>query len=219
MEKFDRRNTYQYKLKESKFDELKNLGSLLIGEHKDVFKRAYGSLLGVLMTKMDPRDQFPYIGVVEFPEVVVVAQALHLEKNLVEANLRTKGNVRGFTSKFLFEKDISFASSGSQDAFYDVFALIIYGIEIEETHVVDNIDEQEPEYKGPPLNFHITAPPVQPNPYAATMVPPFPNNPTLQYAYYGAPLTPNVQHGGQITQDGTSVASTLNLALMHKMFP
>ncbi|KAI5399938.1 hypothetical protein KIW84_065037 [Lathyrus oleraceus] len=29
MEKFDRRNTYQYKLRESKFDELKKLGSML----------------------------------------------------------------------------------------------------------------------------------------------------------------------------------------------
>ena len=44
MEKSDRRNTYQYKLRESKFDELKKLGSLLISEQKDVFKRAYGNL-------------------------------------------------------------------------------------------------------------------------------------------------------------------------------
>lgn len=55
MEKSDRRNTYQYKLRESKFDELKKLGFLFIGEQKDVFKRDYGNMLGVLMTKVDPR--------------------------------------------------------------------------------------------------------------------------------------------------------------------
>lgn len=51
MEKSDRKNTYQYKLKESKLDELKKLGALLIGDHKDAFKKAYGNLLGVLLTK------------------------------------------------------------------------------------------------------------------------------------------------------------------------
>lgn len=45
MEKYDRRNTYQYKLRESKFDELNKL----------IFKKAYGNLLGVLLTKVDPR--------------------------------------------------------------------------------------------------------------------------------------------------------------------
>lgn len=54
MEKSDQRNTYQYKLRESKFDELKKLGSLLVGEQKDIFKRVYGNLLGVLITKVDP---------------------------------------------------------------------------------------------------------------------------------------------------------------------
>lgn len=54
------------------------------------------------------------------------------------------------------------------------------GVEKEETHVVNSAEEQEPEYMGPPLNFHISVPPVQPNPYAfATMIPPFPNNITL----------------------------------------
>lgn len=57
-----------------------------------------------------------------------MAQDLHLEKNLVESNLRTKGNARGFTSKFLFEKATLFASSGSWDAFSTVFALLIYGL-------------------------------------------------------------------------------------------
>lgn len=114
-----RRNTYKYKLRESKFDEINNLGSLLIGEQRYVFKKAYGNLLGVLLTKVDPglilsfaqfydpmlhcfmfqdfllapileefshiicipvRDHVPYMSTDGFPEVVVIAQALHLRK-------------------------------------------------------------------------------------------------------------------------------------------
>ncbi|XP_050918457.1 uncharacterized protein LOC127135871 [Lathyrus oleraceus] len=167
MEKFDQRNTYQYKLRKSKFDELKKLGSLLVCEKKYVFKRDYGNMLGVLMTKVDPkliltfaqfydptlhyfifqycllaptleefshivhipvRDQAPYMGYVGFPKVDLMAQALHLEKNLVKSNLRTKGNIRGFTLKFLFEKATLFARSESWDALYAMFAILIYGL-------------------------------------------------------------------------------------------
>lgn len=152
MERSDRRNAYQYKLRESKFDEMKKLGSLLIGEQRDIFKKAYGSLLGVLLIKIDPgliltfaqfydptlhcftfqdfllaptlgefahiiciiaRDQVPYMGTDDFPEVVVIYQALYLKKDVIESNLCVKGNVRGFPSKSLFEKAILFASSGS----------------------------------------------------------------------------------------------------------
>lgn len=74
------------------------------------------------------RDQVLYMGTVGFPEVALVAQALCLENNLVESNLCTKGNVRGFASKFHFEKDTLFSSSGSWDSFYDVFSLLIYGL-------------------------------------------------------------------------------------------
>ncbi|XP_050909868.1 uncharacterized protein LOC127123709 [Lathyrus oleraceus] len=167
MEKYSRRNTYEYKIRESGFDELQKLGFMLIGEQNDVFKRAYGNLSGVLTTKIDSgliltfaqfydptlhcfmfqyfllaptleefahivcipvRDQIPYMGVVGFPKVTLVAQALHLEKNLVKSNLRTKGNVKGFTSKFLFKKATLFDSSGSWDAFFVVFSLLIYGL-------------------------------------------------------------------------------------------
>lgn len=167
IKKFGRRNIYQYKHRESKFDEFKKLGSLLVGEQKYVFKRVYGNLLSVLMTKIglgliltfaqfyDPtlhcfmfqdfllaptleefahifrllvRDQVPYMGTVGFLEVALIAQALRLKKNMVEYNLRTKGNIIGFTSKFIFEKATLFASSGSWDSFYVVFSLLIYGL-------------------------------------------------------------------------------------------
>lgn len=96
------------------------------------------------------------------------------------------------------------------------------GVEIEETHVVnvDSAEDQEPEYRGPHLNFHISALSVQPNPYAfAVMVPAFLNNIALQYAHYGAPLSPNVQPGGHIAQEDTPAAQTLNPTLMYQMFP
>lgn len=53
------------------------------------------------------------------------------------------------------------------------------GFEVEETPTIndDNVEGQEPECKGPHLNFHISTPPVHPNPYAsAALVPQFPNN-------------------------------------------
>ncbi|XP_050875913.1 uncharacterized protein LOC127079572 [Lathyrus oleraceus] len=134
MEKSDRRNTYQYKLRESKFGKLKKLGSLMVGEYKDMFKRDYDFPLAPTLEEfahifhIPDRDQIPYIGAMGFPEVALVAQALRLEKNLVKVNLHTKGNVRGFTSKFLLEKATLFASSGSWDALYIVFSLLIYGL-------------------------------------------------------------------------------------------
>ncbi|XP_050893349.1 uncharacterized protein LOC127099511 [Lathyrus oleraceus] len=57
-----------------------------------------------------------------------MAQDLHLDKNLVESNLRTKGSARGFTSKILFEKANLFASSGNCDAFSVLFALHIFEV-------------------------------------------------------------------------------------------
>ncbi|XP_050920265.1 uncharacterized protein LOC127137901 [Lathyrus oleraceus] len=74
------------------------------------------------------RDQVPYMGTVGFLEVALVAKTLRLKKNVVESNLRAKGNIIGFTSKFLFEKATLFASSGSWDSFYVVFSLLIYGL-------------------------------------------------------------------------------------------
>ena len=53
MEKFDRRNTYQYKLSDSNFDELRNLADFLVDGHRTTFKKAYGNLLGVLSTRED----------------------------------------------------------------------------------------------------------------------------------------------------------------------
>ena len=53
MEKTDRRNTYQYKLRDSKFDELRKLSDFLVDDYRVTFKKAYGHLLGVLATRED----------------------------------------------------------------------------------------------------------------------------------------------------------------------
>lgn len=64
------------------------------------------------------------------------------------------------------------------------------GVETEETRPsgvnVDNVEDQEPEYKGPPITFQIPATPAQS----------FLNNIALQYVHSGAPLGPNMQPRG-----------------------
>lgn len=77
----------------------------------------------------------------------------------------------------------------------------IQGVETKEIHPptvnVDSVEDQEPEYRDPHLNFHIHAQSIQPNPHAtAAIVPSFSNNDARQYAHSGAPLAPNVQPGG-----------------------
>lgn len=162
MEKFDRRSTYQYKLRESKLDELKKLGALLIDNHRDAFKKTYSNMLAILLTKEDTaliltfsqlydlilhyftfqdfllahtleefahllcipvKDQVPYMSTYGFPESAVIAQDLHFNREVVDSNIRTKGNTRGFPSKFLIEKATLFADSGRWDAFYVNFSI------------------------------------------------------------------------------------------------
>lgn len=58
----------------------------------------------------------------------MIAQTLYLKKEVVASNLRTKGNTRGFPSKFFIEKATTFADIGSWDTFYAIFSLLIYGV-------------------------------------------------------------------------------------------
>ena len=60
MEKTDRRNTYQYKLRDSKFDELRKLNDFLVDDYRVAFKKDYGNLLGVLDTREDARFIFTF---------------------------------------------------------------------------------------------------------------------------------------------------------------
>lgn len=57
-----------------------------------------------------------------------IAQALCMKKDLIESTLRIKGNTYGLPSKLLFENATMFSNSGSWDAFYVSFALLISGL-------------------------------------------------------------------------------------------
>ncbi|XP_050889442.1 uncharacterized protein LOC127094682 [Lathyrus oleraceus] len=167
MDKTDRRKTYQYKLRDSKVDELRKLSECLTEDYRVAFKQAYGNLLGVLSTKEDSglmftftqfydptlhyftfqnfllaptlkefahllqlpvKNQAPYMIEENFPDSANIAQALCMKKDLIESTLHINGNTQGLQSKFIFENAVMFANSGSWDAFYASFALLIYGL-------------------------------------------------------------------------------------------
>lgn len=72
------------------------------------------------------KDQVPYTSLDVLSECALIAQDLHLKKEVVESNIRTKDNTRGFLSKIMMDKATIFADSGSWDALYAIFALPIY---------------------------------------------------------------------------------------------
>lgn len=59
------------------------------------------------------KDQVPYMNEYNFPDSIVIAQALHMKKDLIDSSFRVKGNAKGLLSKFLFEKATLFANNGS----------------------------------------------------------------------------------------------------------
>lgn len=167
MEKSNIRSTFQYKLREPKLDELKKLGDHLVDDHMDTFKKAYGNLLSILLTKeyidliltfsqfydlalhyftfqdflLAPtleefayilpipfKDQVTFIGFDGLPVSALIDQVLHLKKEVVESNIRIKGNTRGFPSKFMIGKATKFIDNGRWDALYAILSLLIYGL-------------------------------------------------------------------------------------------
>lgn len=83
----------------------------------------YSHILGIRI-----KNQVPYIRTKELPEYRELAEALHMGKKEIELNLKPKGGIHGFTSKFLIDKAITFAEAGSWTAFNAHLALLIYGI-------------------------------------------------------------------------------------------
>lgn len=63
-----------------------------------------------------------------FLESAVIAQALNIKREVVDSNIRTKGNTRGFPPNFLIEIATLFSDSGNGDAFYANLAILIYGL-------------------------------------------------------------------------------------------
>ncbi|XP_050876466.1 uncharacterized protein LOC127080177 [Lathyrus oleraceus] len=83
----------------------------------------YSYILGIKI-----KNQVPYIRTKELPEYRELVEALHMGKKEIELNLKPKGGIHGFTSKFLVDKVITFAEAGSWTAFNAYLALLIYGI-------------------------------------------------------------------------------------------
>ncbi|XP_050878065.1 uncharacterized protein LOC127081879 [Lathyrus oleraceus] len=83
----------------------------------------YAYLLGIPVS-----DRVPFCGLEGILESQVITEAIHLKKFDVDANLTVKGGIIGLTSKFLMEKDFSFANVGSILAFETILALLIYGL-------------------------------------------------------------------------------------------
>ncbi|XP_050895131.1 uncharacterized protein LOC127101722 [Lathyrus oleraceus] len=83
----------------------------------------YSHILGIRI-----KNQVPYIRTKELPEYRELSEALHMGKKEIESNLKPKGGIHGFTSKFLVDKAITFAEAGSWTDFNAHLALLIYGI-------------------------------------------------------------------------------------------
>ncbi|XP_050877468.1 uncharacterized protein LOC127081232 [Lathyrus oleraceus] len=83
----------------------------------------YSHILGIRI-----KNQVSYIRTKELPEYRELAEALHMGKKEMESNLKPKGGIHGFTSKFLVDKAITFSEAGRWTAFNAHLALLIYGI-------------------------------------------------------------------------------------------
>lgn len=57
------------------------------------------------------KNRVPYVCTKELPKYRILAEALHLGKKEVELNLKPKGGIHGFTSKFLVDKATTFADA------------------------------------------------------------------------------------------------------------
>ncbi|XP_050920005.1 uncharacterized protein LOC127137600 [Lathyrus oleraceus] len=83
----------------------------------------YSHILGIRI-----KNQVPYIRTKELSKYQDLAEALHMGKKEIELNLKPKGGIHGFTSKFLVGKAIAFSEAGSWTTFNANLALLIYGI-------------------------------------------------------------------------------------------
>ncbi|KAI5444524.1 hypothetical protein KIW84_012961 [Lathyrus oleraceus] len=83
----------------------------------------YPHLLGIPVS-----NKVSFSGLEEIPRSQVIADALHLKKYEIDANMMKKGGIRGLTSEFLICRDISFAQVGGMDVFEAIFVLLIYGL-------------------------------------------------------------------------------------------
>lgn len=74
------------------------------------------------------KNKLPFMGFEGTLEHEVIADALHMHKKEVTANLRVKGNTKGFPLNFLIERAYTLLEAQSWEACYATIALAIYGI-------------------------------------------------------------------------------------------
>ncbi|KAI5411191.1 hypothetical protein KIW84_056360 [Lathyrus oleraceus] len=83
----------------------------------------YSHLIGIPIL-----DQVPFSGLESIPSAREIASLLHIDEDLIRANLTTKGGIRGFPSEFLITQATFYGKARSEDAFEALFVLLIYGL-------------------------------------------------------------------------------------------
>ncbi|XP_050919191.1 uncharacterized protein LOC127136701 [Lathyrus oleraceus] len=74
------------------------------------------------------KNQVPYVRTKELPKYQDLVEALHIGNKEVELNLKPKGGIHSFISKFLVDKVIAFAEARSWTTFNANLAILIYGV-------------------------------------------------------------------------------------------
>ncbi|XP_050908547.1 uncharacterized protein LOC127122215 [Lathyrus oleraceus] len=80
------------------------------------------------LVRIPMKNKQLFIGVDKSLQPKVITKALHMDKKEVEANLEVKVNTKGFSLKFLLERDYTLLKAESWEACYSAITLAIYGI-------------------------------------------------------------------------------------------
>jgi hypothetical protein len=73
-------------------------------------------------------DKVPFSGLEPIPKPLAIANALHLQTSIIQANLTSKRDLLGLSTNFLYQQASAFAEMASNDAFHSILALLIYGL-------------------------------------------------------------------------------------------
>ncbi|XP_050900088.1 uncharacterized protein LOC127106830 [Lathyrus oleraceus] len=80
------------------------------------------------LVRIPMKDKSLFEGTNESLPLEVIASALHMDEKEAKDNLETKGNTKGFSLSFLWERSHTLLKAESWDACYSAIALAIYGI-------------------------------------------------------------------------------------------
>ncbi|CAL5189019.1 unnamed protein product [Lathyrus oleraceus] len=73
-------------------------------------------------------DQLPFSRLERVPSSQEIADLLHIDVSDIVAHMTTKGGIQGLPSDFLIAQATLFGKAMSEDAFEDIFVLLIYGL-------------------------------------------------------------------------------------------